>query len=62
MTYDASNSLCASQGNIRQWKDNLAVYQKSLRAFLQAPLQMDTTKLSGKPNKMLGGGAGGANL
>ena len=41
------------------WKDNLAVYHKSLRAFLQAPLQMNTNKLSGKPDKMFGGGGGG---
>ena len=37
-----SNSPCVSQGNTSKaiWKENLDVYQKSLRAFFQATLQL----------------------
>ena len=40
MTFDAmSNSPSHSQLNtMKIWKENLVIYQKSLKAFLQAPL------------------------
>ena len=42
MTFDAmSNSPSHSQINTRKiWNENLVIYQKSLKAFLQAPLQL----------------------
>ena len=42
MTFDAiSNSPSNSQLNTRKFeKENLVIYQKSLKAFLQAPLQL----------------------
>ena len=40
MTFDVrSNSPFVSQSNACAWKENLPIYQKSLRAFFQAPLQ-----------------------
>ena len=35
-----SNSPSHSQQNKEIWKENLVIYQKSLKAFLQAPLQL----------------------
>ena len=48
MTFDAmSNSPSHSQLNTRRiWKENLGIYQKSLKAFLQAPLQLPTVLYS----------------
>ena len=42
MTFDAmSNSPSHSQTEYEEiWNENLAIYQKSLKAFLQAPLQL----------------------
>ena len=42
MTFDAmSNSPSHSQREYKEiWSENLVIYQKSLEAFLQAPLQL----------------------
>ena len=45
MTFDAmSNSPSHSQREYKEiWSENLVIYQKSLKAFLQAPLQLFST-------------------
>ena len=42
MTFDAmSNSPSHSQLNTRKfWKEDLVIYQRSLKTFLQVPLQL----------------------
>ena len=41
MTFDAMlNSPSHSQLNTEIWKENLVIYHKSLKAFLQAPLHL----------------------
>ena len=45
MTFDlTTNSPCVSQGNKAIWNENLAVYQKSLRAFFHTPPKLHPIK------------------